>query len=149
MSAPTEVDFALIKMGDNATPTEAFVVLCGLRDVTINSTAQTTDRTTYDCAKPNAPGARTIKTQRIQQDITGSGLTNADMIDEHQAALGRKRHYRVECYRDDGTDSGALLGTIAGTYVMTATNMNLSFEGQGSAEVTLSNDGAWTWTAAA
>lgn len=147
MSEPTEVDFALIKMGDGQS-TEVFTVLCGLRDVTINRGVQSTDRYTYDCAKPNAPGLRKQRVTGKQLDVSGSGLTNADQIEDFETALGKLKNYRVELYADDGTDTGDLIGTYAYASHMTAANMNLTREGQASADVTLPSHGGWTYTPA-
>jgi hypothetical protein len=145
MSAPTEIEFALVKVGDGAQPTENFTVLCGLRDVTVNRTVNTTDRTTYDCDKPNAPGIRKVRVNGKQMDITGSGLTNAAQIPLVEATLGRHKNYEIDCYADDGTDAGELLGQYKANFVMTAANMNLTKEGAGSAETTLASDGEWDW----
>jgi hypothetical protein len=148
MTYPTEIDWALIKMGDGATPTEAFVLLCGMQDATVNTTAQTQDRYVRDCAKPGSVPKRKVKVTGLGQAITGTGLTNADNIDDLQAALGRHKNFKIEAYADDGTDAGHLLGTFAGNYVMTAHNLNLQRENAGSSEITLASDGDWTWTPA-
>ena len=64
MSEPNEVAFALIKVSSGGgSPT--YSVLCGIQNVTVNRSASSADRTSYDCAKPNAPGFR-------KQRITGT-----------------------------------------------------------------------------
>lgn len=147
MSEPTEIAFALIKMGSaGASPT--FEVLCGLQNVTINRGASSSDRTSYDCEKPNAPGVRKQRITGKSLDISGSGLTNADQIEDFEAALGVLRPYKVELYADDGTDGGDLIGTYAYSSHMTAANMNLTREGQATADVTLPSHGTWTYTPA-
>lgn len=148
MSVPTEIEFARIKIGDGATPTEVFTTICGLENVTVNETVSTTDRGVRDCTTPNAVPNRRVKVTLRQTDITGSGLSNADEIADLRAALGKTKNYRIECYADDGTDAGDLLGTYAGPFVMTASNLNLTQEGAASAEITLASDGAVTYTAA-
>jgi hypothetical protein len=148
MSFPVEADFGLIKIGDGATPTEAFVVACGIQDVNINRVANTSDRFSRDCAKPGSVAVRKVKTSSKQLDITGSGLVDIPHIDIYEDALGVSKNYKVELYTADGTDAGVLLGTFAGAFVMTAANMGNPREGSGSSEITLANDGAWTWTAA-
>jgi hypothetical protein len=147
MSLPTEFDFALIKMGDGAS-TEVFTLLCGLDSAQVNQTANTSDHFARDCASPGATPYRRVKTNGRQMDVTGSGLSNADMIDEFIAALGLSKHYKIEGYQKDGTTSGKLLGTFAGSYVMTAANLNVTADGTGSGEITLASDGAYTWTPA-
>jgi len=147
MSLPTEIDFALIKMGDGESP-EVFAIICGLQDATVNETVNTNDRFVRDCAKPAEVPHRRVQTTGKQTDITGTGLTNAEEVARVRAALGVSKNYRVECYQKDGTDVGVLLGTYAGPFVMTSKNMNLSLESPGSVEITLASDGPMTYTEA-
>jgi hypothetical protein len=147
MSYPTEIDWALIKMGDGAS-SEVFTAICGMQDATVNTTAQTQDRYVRDCQKPGAIPKRKVKTTGLSQTITGTGLTNADTIEDLQAAIGKHKNFKIEAYADDGTDAGSLLGTFAGNYVITANNLNLQRENAGSSEINLSSDGDWTWTPA-
>lgn len=148
MSLPTEFDFALIKMGDGATPTEVFTTICGLQDATLNETVNTNDRFVRDCAKPGEVPQRRVQPTGKQTDITGTGLTNADNIASVRAALGVSKNYRIEAYKRDGTDAGKLLGTFSGPFVMTSSNLNMTLDTPGSAEITLASDGAVTYTAA-
>jgi hypothetical protein len=148
MSLPVEFDFALIKMGNGATPTELFETICGMQDVTLNETVNTNDRFVRDCAKPGEVPQRRVQPSGKQTDMTGTGLTNAENIADVRAALGVSKNYRVEVYKRDGTDTGELLGTFAGPFVMTSANLNMSLETPGSAEITLASDGAITYTAA-
>lgn len=148
MSLPTEADFAIIKRGDGATPTEAFTVLCGISNVTIGRSAQSSDRYVRDCAKP---GEVPVRRQRItgkSLEVSGSGLTNVDQIEDFEEALGRRYNYLVELYEDDNTDAGNLLGTIAYASKMTTANMAINRDGDATADVTLPNDGPWTYTPA-
>lgn len=148
MSLPTEADFALVKMGDGADP-EVFTTVCGMTGVTINQSAQSSDRYVRDCAKP---GEVPIRKQRITGkalDVSGSGLTNVDEIDRLNTALGAPKNYEIELYEEDGTDTGNLLGTLAYTSKMTAFNMSIPREGDATAEINLPSHGVWTYTAAA
>lgn len=148
MSLPTEADFALIKIGDGEV-TEAFTIACGIQDASINTVANTSDRYARDCATPGATPVRKVKVSGKQLDITGSGLIDKANIAIFQSALGVSGNYKIELYQDDGTSTGDLMGTIAGAFVMTSHNMNIPIEGQASAEISLANNGAWTWTAEA
>lgn len=148
MSYPTEADFALIKVGDGESP-EVFTIACGIDTVSVNTVANTTDRFRRDCAKPGQVPIRKVKTTGRQQDITGSGIIDKAQIATFQAALGFSQNYKVELYQADGTDTGDLMGTFAGAYVMTAANLNISQDGDSSAEITLASDDLWTWTPAA
>ena len=44
---------------------------------------------------------------------------------------------------------GVLLGTYAGQFVMTAKTLNTTREGDSGAELTLANNGEWSYTDAA
>lgn len=147
MSYPTEADFALIKMGDGATP-EVFTIMCGMKDIKVNSVANSNDRFVRDCAKPGAVPTRKTRVTGKQQDITGTGLIDKAMVAKYMTALGNIRNYKVELYQADGTDTGILLGTFAGAYMMTAANMSANTDSDSTAEVTLASNGEFTWTPA-
>lgn len=149
MSYPTEADFALIKMGDGATPTEAFTIICGMKDIAVNSVANSNDRFVRDCAKPGAVPTRKVRVTGKQQDITGSGLIDKAEIARFMAALGNNKNYKVELYIANGTDTGQLMGTFSGSYMMTAANVSANTDSDGSAEVTLASNGEFIWTPAA
>jgi len=148
MSVPNEADFAIIKIGDGATPTEAFAVTCGIQDVNINQAVGTQDRFVRDCTKPGEIPNRKVKATGKSLDVTGSGLIDKAQIAIYNSALGVTKNYKIEVYQDNGTDAGTLLGTFAGSFMMTASNQSIPREGTASAEITLANHGAWTWTAA-
>lgn len=146
MALPAEADFALIKIGDGGGP-ETFSNIC-VQDVTVNQTANTADRFVRDCTKPGEVPTRKVKTTGKQLDVTGSGLIDTAQTAGFLTALGASGNYKIELYSDDGSDAGSLIGTFAGAFVMTADNLNIPRDTPGSAEVTLANDGAWTYTAA-
>lgn len=148
MSLPTEIDWAHIKMGDGAEP-EVFTMICGITDVTINQSANSSDRFVRDCTTPGAVPLRKTKVSGKQLDISGTGLSNADTIEDLNAALGKVKNYKIELYQDDGTDAGNLLGTYSGAFRMTSSNMSATRDGDSSGEVALASDGAWTYAAAA
>ena len=147
MSYPTEADFALIKMGDGEDP-EVFTAICGIQDVTINKQVNTTDRFVRDCAKPGEVPARKTRANGRQMDISGSGLSNVDNIEDMEAALGVIKNYRVELYKQDGTDTGELLGTYAAAFRLVSDNLSASLQGDSSADISLVSEGDWTYTPA-
>ena len=147
MSLPVEFDFALVKMGNGASP-EVFTTVCGLQDATVNRTVNTQDRFVRDCGKPGEVPERKVKATGRQTDITGTGLTNAAEVDRVEDALGLIKNYRVEVYSDNGTDTGDLLGTWAGPFMLTSSNNSIPREGNAAFELTLVSDGAVTWTVA-
>ena len=145
MSYPKEIDAAIIYSVVGSTRT----ILCGIENVTINETANTSDRFRRDCEKPGAIPRRGVKVNGIQWDITGSGVANADTIATMQALLGAHHDYEVDAIQYDGTDAGLALGTFAGQAVMTAKNMNLQTGGDSTGEITLAGENDLIWTPAA
>jgi hypothetical protein len=148
MSVPNEADFALIKIGDGGTPTEAFAAICGIEGVSINETANTNDRFRRDCAKPAIPAVRKVRVTGKQMDISGTGGVDKANIASFRAALGISKNYKVELYKADGTDAGALYGTFTGAFVLTASNMNFDPNADSAGEINLASDGTITWAAA-
>lgn len=149
MSVPTEFDFALIKIGDGATPTEVFTISCGKTDVTANFVANSSDRFVRDCAKPGEVPFRKTKVTGKQLDVTATGLTDATAFGTEVDLVGTRANIKVEYYSDDGTDAGDLIGTVACNMLISALNIGAPRDGDSSAEITLASHGAWTWTAAA
>lgn len=148
MSLPVEIDWALIKLGDGET-VETFTLICGIQDVSINQSANTTDRAVRDCETPGAVPTRRTKVNSKQLDISGSGLSNTQEEVRLNAALGAVSNYQVELYREGPTDAGVLLGTYAGAFRMTSKNINATRDGTSGLEIALASDGAWTYADAA
>jgi hypothetical protein len=150
VSEPNSADFALIKLQTAAGPPAVLKLLCGIEGVTINRTAQTSETYRRDCAKPNRPGTRKLRVTGSSWSISGSGSDNIDLESDFTDAFGVRKTYSVELYRDDGTDGGDLMGTYAGSAMLTTRNQTYSQEGgAGTAEITLEGEGLLTWTAAA
>ncbi|MET0439128.1 MAG: hypothetical protein ABW043_16710 [Devosia sp.] len=148
MSVPTEADFAIIKPGDGATPTEVFNAICGIENVSVNVAVSGTDRYRRDCAKPGALATRKNITNGISQTITGGGAMSIEWMTSFAALLGTVRNYKIELRQRNGSDAGLLLGTFAGAYVMMTNNITTDSNGNSSGEITLNSEGAWTWTPA-
>lgn len=148
MSVPTEIDFALIKIGDGG-GTETFAVACGIENVSLQRVANTEDRYVRDCAAPGAVPVRKVKVTGKALTITGDGMSDKAHIGIFGDALGEVKNYEIEAYADDGTDAGDLLGTFSGAFMMDAANISAPRNGTSTAEITLKNHGDWTWTAEA
>ncbi|MEJ7933492.1 phage tail tube protein [Sphingobium sp. AN558] len=149
MSFPTEADFALIKIKTADGPPAVFAQLCGIESVTINRSANMSERYRRDCAKPGRPGQRKLRATGNSWQISGSGVQNIDMEATYSGALGVLKDYEVELYRDDDTDAGELLGTYAGTAMMTTQNQTSDQNAEGSTlEITLEGQDNLIWTAA-
>ncbi len=144
MSFPTEFDFVLVKIGDGAEPTEAFTLLCGLENTTINETVNTTDRFRRDCEKPGSVPKRASRVTGEQWDITASGVVNLDQIDLLNAAKGVEKNYELEFGRRDGTDEGEIIATATGSAILTSRTINGTQE-EGTMEITLTGQDVLTW----
>ena len=149
MSLPNEPDFALIKVQTAAGPPAVFTVLCGLENCNVNENVQTRERFRRDCAKPNRPGQRKLTATGSSWQITGSGVINVDQEDILDDLKGVIQNYKVETYKDNATDAGELLGTWAGTGMLTTRNRSIQVEGDSGLEVTIEGQDLLTWTAAA
>lgn len=147
MSEPIEFDFARVRIGDGADP-EVFAVICDLTQVSINEGAETSTRYRRDCTTPNKPATRRSRTTGTFWDVNGTGLVNEPQNATLRAAIGRRKNYEVEVYRDDGTDAGELLGTYSGEAIMTARNISTDREGDGSMEITLEGQNTLTYVSA-
>ena len=151
MSAPTAFDFAQIKIGDGATPTEAFTLICGIETVGLSEAAQTSERQLRDCAAPATPPKRKLRVTGTTWDVSGSGLANADQIALLRTALGKHRTYQVIPLdlTDPDVAAGVPLGTFQGTGVLTARNINTIDDGFATLELTIAGEGDLVWTEAA
>ena len=147
MSVPTEFDFALLKIGDGASP-EVFTISCGKEDITTNFAANSTDRFRRDCTKPGEVPFRVPKVTGKQASVAASGLTDATTFGTEIDLLGTKPNIKVEYYTDDGTDAGVLLGTLAMNALVTAMSIGAPRNSDSTASINLESNGEWTWTAA-
>ncbi|GGO96568.1 hypothetical protein [Stakelama pacifica] len=148
MSLPNEPDFALIKKGDGADP-EVFTMICGIENVSVNKAAQTSDRYRRDCTKMGVTPVRKIKATGKALTVTGSGAANVDNIADFEAAFGQIANYEIELYKYDGTDTGALMGTYFGSFMLTTDNGTFDANADSSGDITLESDGTWSYSAAA
>lgn len=147
MSIPNEADFAIVRA--KADSGSAFEIICGIENVSINKQVNKSDSYRRDCAKPAIPGARVNKVSGKSMTISASGASNIDNITRFEALLGIAHAFQVELRDQDGTDTGVLLGTYSGNYMMTSDTMATNSGGDSNGEITLENDGPWTWVAGA
>jgi hypothetical protein len=148
MSMPTEADFAIIKVGDGASPSQAFDAICGVENVAANKTANANDRYRRDCTKLGKPAIRKNRVTGLSLTITASGAMNIDNFGRFEELLGVANDYQIEFRNVDGTDSGVLLGTYSGSYVMVSDNVTVDPNADSSGEINLNNEGPWLWTPA-
>lgn len=142
MSLPIEADFAVVKKGDGETP-EVFTQLCGMDQVTINRTANTSDRFRRDCAAPGTVPYRRSRTTGKLLDITSSGAINIPDVATYGAALGKSGNYRIELGKYDDTPGGEIIHVIEGPFNLTSANTSVGGD-EGSSDISLASDGIWT-----
>lgn len=143
MSFPTEADFVLLKVGDGATPTENFTLLCGIESVTINETVNTTDRFRRDCEKPGSTPKRKLRVTGQQWDISGAGVANLAQVDLLTGCLGVVKNYEIEFGQRDGTDGGTIIATATGPAMLTSRSTAVGEDG--SIDLTLAGEDDLTW----
>lgn len=149
MSEPNSADFALVRITPDTSVPGTKVLLCGIEGVSISRSVQTNETYRRDCAKPNRPGTRKLRATGQSWSISGSGSDNIDLEEEYGDALGVRKIYSIELYKDDGTDAGDLMGTYSGSALMTTRNQSYSQDdGGGTTEITLEGEGALVWTVA-
>lgn len=149
MSFPTEADFALIKIQTADGPPAVFTQLCGIESVSINRSANMTERYRRDCAKMGRPGKRKLRSTGTSWQISGSGVQNLDQETTYAGAVGVLKNYQIELYRDNDTDGGELLGTYAGTAMLTTHKQTSDQNAEGSTlEITLEGQDDLEWTVA-
>jgi hypothetical protein len=141
MSLPNEPDFALVRIGSGPTPP----IVCGIESISLNQTANTSDRFRRDCAKPGEVPTRKVRVTGRQWDVTGSGVINIDEFDTFEDSLGTSKAYTIEFGKRDGSDAGVIVGKFVGNAVMTAANLNMG-DDEGTAEITLAGEGPIVWT---
>lgn len=147
MSFPQDFDWAQIKIGDGATPTEVFTVVCGIDNVSINEQADTNKLMRRDCTKPGSIPSALIQVTGKSCTISGSGIADTAQMEVLRAALGLPKNYKIDAGYYNSTDSGQLAGTFAANAVLTARNMQTG-EGVTTMEITLECNGIPVWTAA-
>jgi len=148
VSLPNSADFALIYIQTAAGPPVVQTLLCGIENVNINRSVQTSESYRRDCAKPNRAGKRKLRVTGSSWSITGSGSDNIDIDSDFADVWGVRSVYNVELYKDDGTDGGELMGTYSGTGILTTRNQAYTQESPGSTDITIEGEDDLTWAAA-
>jgi hypothetical protein len=120
-------------------------VICGIEGAQVNQTANTSDH--FVRATAQSPDRSSLSPRQDQRQADGRHRLGPVQCRHDRGFHQRARpvqNYKIEGYQRDGSDAGKLLGTFAGSFVMTANNLNIAAEASG--EITLASDGAWTWT---
>lgn len=147
MSEPKVFDFAQLKLGDGAEPTESFTLICGLETIQIAEAVQTSDRQLRDCAAPATPPRRRLRVTGSTWDVTAGGLANADQLTLLRAALGKHLNWQIIPLdlTDPDVAAGVPLGTFEGQGVLTARNIATVEGGFATLDLTIAGEGELTW----
>lgn len=142
MTKPTTTPFGsfLVKLGDGADP-EVFAAPCGLTSKGFNQTANTQKTAVPDCDDPDAPAYNETAVDTIDSEISGSGILAQEAFTTWQAWFdsSASKNYRVY-------PMGASGGYYAGKGVLSAFNMTVQRGQKVNVDVTITGDGAYTWT---
>ena len=135
-----------ILMGDGATPTEAFTVLCGITTRSITDQVNTQDAFNQDCADPEDIPVRELITSGRQWDLRGSGQLNRDLIGDIDDAVGVTKNYRFFIRAKVGETGAALNGYYGGPAKIVSKTINGNNGDFVGIDLAIASDGAWTWT---
>jgi hypothetical protein len=144
-------DMALLEVGDGATPTEVFTVVCGVFAAGISRSATTSEKFRRDCNTPFAPPRRVVTVTGKQASTSGTGVINVSQIALFMASLGVKKSYNLKYYEEDALLPGAagkLMGTYAGKATLVTDEENADIENDGTKSISIEWDGIPTWTIA-
>lgn len=139
--------YITILMGDGATPTEAFDVLCGITTKSFTDQVNTQDSFVRDCADPDDVPVREIIASGRQWTITGSGSMNRDNIADIDAAVGEIKNYRFFIGKKTGETGTPLNGYYSGQAMLTRRVINGDDGAYAGVDITIESHGAWAWTA--
>lgn len=140
----------LLKIGDGATPTEAFSTLCGLTTKTLTINNNVIDITTPDKTTPGGQLWSDVMTGMRSMSLSGSGIFEDDASEER---------FRVVAFGTGQTDTADAaasfqvilpdFGTFKGAFhVNSAEYGGEDQEGAVTYSLELQSKGAVTWTAA-
>ncbi|MGL4640527.1 MAG: phage tail tube protein [Shewanella sp.] len=132
-----------VALGDGATPTEVFTVICGMSEKGLTRTKQINETTDWDCADANALPVTVKDVNGSSWSINMSGLFHATSRPNIDAfyALTTSRNVRVVF--DDGAN---IDGYYQGKAHMSSLEIGATNGQYGTASITLEGDGELTWT---
>ncbi|WP_028029891.1 phage major tail protein, TP901-1 family [Gemmobacter nectariphilus] len=133
----------LIKIGDGATPTEAFTTLCGLRSKTLTINNSEIDVTTADCADPGGALWTEVLGGTKRVSVSGNGYFK----DEASEA----RMNTVAMSADPIANFQVIVpdfGTFAGAFLLSSAEYGGEQEDGVTYSLSLASSGTVTFTAA-
>lgn len=137
-----------ILMGDSATPTEVFTVLCGLNTRSFTVQVNTSDVFVADCADPEDVPARQVNLTGKQWDMAGSGLYNRTDADRIRDAVGVSKNYRFSELEPAAPAAQVDKGYWSGAFVLTNWQQGAADGQYATASMTFVSDGPVIWVPA-
>lgn len=132
----------LIKIGDGATPTEVFTVLCGLTSKTLTINNNEIDVTTADCADPGGGLWTEVMTGAKRVSVSGNGLFKDEAA---EAALN------TLAMADNSIGNFQVIvpdfGTFQGAFFLSSVEYGGEQEGGVTYSLALASSGEITFTA--
>jgi TP901-1 family phage major tail protein len=133
----------LVRIGDGATPTEAFGVLCGLttKTITINNTE--IDVTTADCVTPGGVLWTQVLAGAKRVSVSGEGLFTDETTElrANTVAMSASAVAKFEIVVP-------AFGTFAGSFFLSTLDFGGAQDGGVTYSVALASSGPVTFTAA-
>ena len=133
----------LIKIGDGATPTEAFTVLCGLTSKTMTINNNEIDVTTADCADPGGALWTEVMAGAKRVSVSGNGFFKDETAEATLNTLALD---------DDPIANFQVIvpdfGTFQGAFFLSSVEYGGEQEGGVTYSLALASTGAVTFTAA-
>jgi TP901-1 family phage major tail protein len=134
----------LVRIGDGATPTEAFGLLCGLRSKTLSINNSEIDVTTADCTDPGGPLWTEVLSGVKRISVSGNGYFKDEATEArlNTVALSADPICNFQIVVPE-------LGTFAGAFHVSTVEYGGEQEEGVTYSLSLGSSGSVTFTAAA
>jgi len=146
MTYPTTIkgQRVVLQLGDGATPTEAFTIVCGITSKGLQRTRKTNDSEVWDCTDPEALPIIERDAGASDWTISGSGQAVATVLDSLEAAYESAVSSNWKLVFLDS--SGAATRTYSGAAYITDLSITANNGSKAEISISLSGDGALTQT---
>lgn len=146
MARPSTIrgTYISVLMGNGATPTEVFAVLCGLNAKSIAINVGTADEYVRDCADPEDVPVRELITTGKSWSISGSGVLNRTQFSDIEEAVGEYKNFRF--FIGEPAADNILNGYLGGEAVITALTVDGGDGSTANVDISIESNGEWTWT---
>lgn len=133
-----------VALGNGATPTEVFTVLCGMSEKGLTRTKQINETTDWDCDDANALPVTIKDVQSTAWSISLSGLFHTTQRATLDTFFALTDSRNVRFVFDDGAN---IDGYYMGKAHITSLEIGATNGQYGTAAITIEGDGPLTWTA--